>query len=82
LAIAARAGLIVTAVVPGLGVMVMAAGAVRAVSVTEVAVRVTDGFAGTPEGPVYLMGAPEALAFVDSIPQPGEQLDPDCVSVH
>jgi hypothetical protein len=69
LVMAARAGLIVTAVVPGLGVIVMAAGAVRAVSVTEVAVRVTDGFAGTLEGPVYLMGAPDALAFVESVPQ-------------
>jgi hypothetical protein len=79
--IAARFGLTVTAVFPGLTVMVIFAGADLAASVTEAAVNVTDGFAGALEGPVYRMGAPEALEVAESVPQPGEQFPPDCVSV-
>jgi hypothetical protein len=67
---AARLGLSVTAVVPGLTVTVMEAGAVLATSVTEIAVKVTTGLGeGTPEGPVYFMGAPDALEFAASVPQ-------------
>ena len=79
--IAARFGLTVTAVFPGLTITVIFAGADLAASVTEVAVNVTDGFAGTLEGPVYRMGTPEALNVAESVPQPGEQFAPDCVSV-
>jgi hypothetical protein len=82
LVMAARFGLIVTAVVPGLVVTVMAAGAVLAGSVTEAAVKVTAGFAGTPGGPVYLTATPEALVLGESVPQLGEQFVPDCVSIH
>jgi hypothetical protein len=80
--IAARFGLTATAVFPGLNVTVIAAGKDLAVSVTEVAVSVTDGFAGTLDGPVYLMGVPEALDVTESVPHTGEQFVPLCVSVH
>jgi len=67
--IAARFGLTVTAAFPGLTVTVMFTGADLAASVIEVAVNVTDGFAGTLEGPVYRMGTPEALDMAESVPQ-------------
>jgi len=79
--IAARFGLTVTCVFPGLFVTVITTGKDLAASVTEAAVSVTDGFAGRLEGPVYRMGAPEALEVAESVPQPGEQFPPDCVSV-
>jgi hypothetical protein len=39
------------------------------VSATEVAVRVTVAGLGTFAGPVYVIGVPEALVAVDSVPQ-------------
>jgi hypothetical protein len=55
--------------------------AVLVVSATDLAVRVTTAGAGTLPGAVYVMGVPDALDVVDSVPQV-EPEHPAPVSVH
>jgi hypothetical protein len=61
-------------------VTVIAAVAVLVLSVTDVAVSVTEAGAGTVAGAVYVTGAPDAVLAAESAPQVAAlQPDPDTV---
>jgi hypothetical protein len=65
-----RFGEIVTLIFPtGMLVSVIAAAADFVPSLTDVAVSVTTAGVGTLAGAVYVIPAPEALAFAESVPQ-------------
>lgn len=68
-----------TETVIGGGTTVTLANADLVASVTEVAVSVTVGFAGTVAGAVYVVSAPLAVVVGVREPQPGEHGVPDCV---
>ncbi|HWX38534.1 MAG TPA: hypothetical protein VNY09_04780 [Candidatus Sulfotelmatobacter sp.] len=51
------------------------------VSVTEVAVIVNKGYAGTVAGAVYVTGAPLTVLAGEMLPHPGEQAIPFCFKV-
>jgi hypothetical protein len=51
------------------------------VSAAAMALRVTPVFAGTVAGPVKVAGAPLAVVAGLTVPHPGEQTVPFCVSV-
>ena len=50
-------------------------------AVTDVAITVTVGFAGTVAGAVNVAGLPLAVVVGAMVPQPGEQAVPPCVNV-
>ena len=63
------------------GTTVIVADAVRVVSVTEVAFKVTVAGDGTEAGAVYVMATPDALDVADNVPQVAP-LQPVPVTVH
>jgi hypothetical protein len=63
-------------------VIVIATLADFVVSVTEVAVIVNKGYAGTVAGAVKVTATPLAELVGDMVPHPGEQATPFCVKVH